>query len=130
MLKSFNYKNLMKTSKKAKKAKNHQNEYEHYRNELRLKNFNEKDSVAYAKLCELYGPKPSQQELLSLAQVVSASLNILLDREAMRRKKVLIKWYDENFHKIEQFLVENVLIVDENGVAVGHDPRSNPTPIQ
>lgn len=120
----------MKPSKKAKKSKNHQNEYEHYRNELRLRDFNEKDSSAYAKLCELFGPKPSQQELLSLAQVVSANLNILLDREAMRRKKVLIKWYDENFSKIESFLIENVLIVDKDGAAVGHDPRNNPTPIK
>ena len=120
----------MKTSKKVKKSKNHQNEYEHYRNELRLRDFNEKESSAYAKLCELYGPKPSQQELLSLAQVVSANLNILLDREAMRRKKVLIKWYDENFPKIEQFLLENVLIVDKNGIAVGHDPRNDHTPIK
>ncbi|KAK8892119.1 hypothetical protein M9Y10_029341 [Tritrichomonas musculus] len=118
----------MKQSKKSKKSKNHQNEYEHYRNELRLRDFNEKDSIAYAKLCELYGPKPSQQELLSLAQVVSANLDILLDREAMRRKKVLIKWYDENFPKIEQFLLENVLIVDENGAAIGHDPRKYSAP--
>ena len=106
-----------------RRSKNHQNEYEQYRNQLRLKNFNEKESVAYIKLCKLYGPKPSQQELLSLAHVISANLNIFLDREAIRRKKVLIKWFDENFAKIEPFLMENVLIVDEKGNAVGHDPR-------
>ena len=113
----------MKSSKSKKRTKNNQNEYERYVNDLRIKRFNEKEPVSYQTLCSLLGEKPSQQELLSLAQVLSAKLNIPLDREAVRRKKILIIWFDEHFAKIEPFMRENVLIVDKNGNAVGHDPR-------
>lgn len=111
-------------SKKSRPLSN-QNIYEKIRNEERLRGFNEKGSVAYQELCDLFGPKPSQQELLSLAQVVSEHLNILLDREATRRKKVLIKWYDEHYHLVSPFLKSKILITNQQGQPIGHDPRTD-----
>lgn len=110
--------------KSRKSRRNHQNEYEKARNMERMEGFDERESYAYNKLCERYGPKPSQHELLSLAQVISENLDILLDREAFRRKRVLIKWFDENFTKIEPFWENYIVVIDENGDPIGNDPRS------
>lgn len=113
----------MRSGKSRRSKKNHQNEYEKVRNMERMEGFDEKNSYAYAKLCEMYGPKPSQHELLSLAQVISENMNISLDREAFRRKRVLIKWFDENFTQIEPFWKKHIVVIDENGCTIGNDPR-------
>lgn len=111
------------SSKKSKAKKNNQNDFERLHNRQRMAGFDEKTSRAYTFLCKRFGPKMSQQELLSLAQVVTDTLDIPLDREASRRKKVLIKWFDENFASIEHFLENNVMVSDEQGRPIGGDPR-------
>ena len=115
----------MYCSRRSRPRKNHQNDFEKVTNKQRMAGFVEKSSHAYLDLCRRYGPKPSQQELLSLAQAISETLQILLDREAFRRKKVLIKWFDENYAVIEPFLDRNVLILDGAGKPIGDDPREN-----
>ena len=110
-------------SRRSRAKKNHQNDFEKIRNKQRLAGFDEKKSYAYMDLCNRYGPKPSQQELLSLAQVLSENLNILLDREALRRKRVLIKWFDENYHIIEPFLTNKILIRGPDGSPIGSVPK-------
>jgi hypothetical protein len=61
--------------------------------------------------------------LLSLAQVIAQHLHIRLDREAFRRKRVLLKWYDENWARVEPFIRQNIIVLDEHGIAVGDDAR-------
>ena len=102
---------------------NYQNEDERRRNKARMEGFDQKTSHAYAVLCKRFGPKLSQQELLALAQVVSENLKIQLDREASRRKSVLIKWFDENFAKMESFLANNVMVTGEKDEPIGGNPR-------
>ena len=92
------------SSKKAKAKKNNQNDFERLHNRQRMAGFDEKTSRAYTFLCKRFGPKMSQQEMLSLAQVVTDTLDIPLDREASRRKKVLIKWFDENYDVISKHI--------------------------
>ncbi|OHT04139.1 hypothetical protein TRFO_06457 [Tritrichomonas foetus] len=67
----------------------------------------------------LYGVHPTQQQLLSLALIASKHLGISLDREASRRKIVLLKWFDENIDVIEPFLKNNVVILNDKGNKVG-----------
>jgi hypothetical protein len=38
-----------------------------------------------------------QEELVSIAELVAQRLRIKLDRDARRRKTVMIKWFDENW---------------------------------
>jgi hypothetical protein len=42
----------------------------------------------------------NQTELLSIAQVLGWMLDIRVDREAKRRKEVLVKWFDEHWSAI------------------------------
>jgi hypothetical protein len=106
-----------------KLRRNRQNEFERIKNSQRLIGFDEKTSVAFSFLSERFGPKLSRHELLSLAQVLSEQLHILLDREAFRRKRVLVKWYDENWAQVEPFIRGNIIIISKTGHPVGDDPR-------
>jgi hypothetical protein len=93
-------------------TKTSQNQKEELINLDRLKNFNPDTCAAKMLLTELYGPI-NGQDLLSLAKVCSHYLNIYLDREASRRKVVLMKWFDENIMDIEPFLRRHIVIENE-----------------
>jgi hypothetical protein len=70
----------------------------------RLNGFNWKRSTVWHQLCNAYGPKLNQEELVSIADLVANHLNIKLDRDARRRKIVLLKWFDENWAAIQPLL--------------------------
>ena len=78
--------------------------FEKQRVKERLGNFNWKESLAWNYLSSTYGDGLNQKKLLSIAQNCSSSLNISLDRDAKRRKSVLIKWFDDNWNIFEPFL--------------------------
>jgi hypothetical protein len=75
----------------------------------RLNGFNSKDNIAWKAIAQKFGNSVKQAELLSMAQVVASQANIKLDRDAKRRKSVLIKWFEENWVAIEPFLQYLVL---------------------
>jgi hypothetical protein len=52
-------------------------------------------------------------------------LNIVLDRKAFRRKRVLYKWYDENWATAEPFVHQKIIVLDDEGHAVGDDSSLN-----
>ncbi len=52
------------------------------------------------KAIQFSGTKIKQNELLSIAQCVSEKTSVELDREAKRRKSVLLKWFDDNWDQI------------------------------
>lgn len=81
-----------------------QNEIERKRVDQRLKGFSVKNSFGWKIICDFYGPNLNQAELLSLAEVLAQQLNLKVDREAKRRKEVLIKWFDENIGVIQPIL--------------------------
>ena len=58
----------------------------------------------WQKICDIFGPNIKHPELVSIATVASGFLNIKLDRDAKRRKKVLIKWFEENWAEIEPII--------------------------
>ena len=70
---------------------------------------------AWAKLTERFGPRISQEELLSLALVVSNELGMDLSREYKRRKELLIKWFDERLDRVWGFVENRLVISDRQG---------------
>lgn len=69
----------------------------------RMANFDRKDSQAWKFLSLIYGPQIKQDKLISIAEYVASCLKIYIDRDARRRKSVLIKWFDENWNRIAPF---------------------------
>jgi hypothetical protein len=77
----------------------------------RLDGFNPKDNDVWRAITGKFGATLKQPELLSIARILSANANIKLDRDAKRRKSVLVKWFEENWSSISPFL-EYVVLED------------------
>ena len=70
----------------------------------RLSGFNPKDNIVWHEITQRFGASIKQPELLSIATVLAQNANVKLDRDAKRRKSVLIKWFEENWAAIHPFL--------------------------
>ena len=70
----------------------------------RLNNFNPKDTPVWREITQRFGSSIKQPELLSIATVLAQNAHIKLDRDAKRRKAVLIKWFEENWAAIYPYL--------------------------
>ncbi|OHT05398.1 hypothetical protein TRFO_06001 [Tritrichomonas foetus] len=70
----------------------------------RLNGFNPKDNPAWREITQRFGNNIKQPELLSIATVLANNASLKLDRDAKRRKSVLIKWFEENWSAIQPFL--------------------------
>jgi hypothetical protein len=77
---------------------------ERERIQRRVAGFHWKKSCAWHHLSTAYGPELSQQELVSIADLICPRLNIKLDRDARRRKIVMLKWFEENWSTIQPIL--------------------------
>jgi hypothetical protein len=78
----------------------------------RVCGFDWRASPAWGQLNCLFGPRLSQSELVSIAELVSEPLKLKLDRDARRRKAVMIKWFEENWSYIVPLL--HFVVLDEN----------------
>ena len=111
--------NKQKKGTKQKKEKGQfksaQDKYESDFVKEKLKDFEPKASRAWISLTSRYGPKINQNQLLSLAEVVSYQLNLGLFREYKRRKEMLIKWFDENYDAVWPFIENHITVIDING---------------
>ena len=70
----------------------------------RLNGFNPRENNAWKEISRRFGSSIKQPELLSIATILANNANIRLDRDAKRRKTVLIKWFQENWDTISPFL--------------------------
>ncbi|KAK8889745.1 hypothetical protein M9Y10_034499 [Tritrichomonas musculus] len=72
------------------------------RNKLtdRMSNFDFANSPAWMMIKKKGWDNLNHKELLSIASVIANKCNITLDREAKRRKPILVKWFDENLSAI------------------------------
>ena len=86
---------------------------ERRRIESRLNGFNPKDNRAWKAITEQFGVQIKQPELLSIATLVAENANIKLDRDAKRRKTVLIKWFDEHWDVIHKFI--GYVVLEDRG---------------
>jgi hypothetical protein len=73
---------------------------ERARIQRRVSGFDWANSLIWAHLQHAFGPRLNQNELVSIAELVSQRLRIKLDRDARRRKAVMIKWFHENWQFI------------------------------
>lgn len=72
-------------------------EEERERVKRRMGGFDWKTSIAWQELTAQFGNKLSHDELISIAELVSVHARLKLDRDAKRRKTVLIKWFQEHW---------------------------------
>lgn len=80
---------------------------------IRLNGFDTKENRAWKQLSARFGKTVKQNELTTIAQVIAQHAQIKLDRDARRRKSVLLKWFDENWNAIEPFL-DYVVLADSD----------------
>lgn len=78
--------------------------------EKRMENFDYHECAAMIYLSSKFTRLPSRIELVSLAKVCSKHTGIYLDREAYRRKTVLIKWFDENLKALMNFIDNHIQV--------------------
>lgn len=100
-----------KTERKSKAIERETDEKE--RVKKRIGGFNWKTSYVWKTLTSYFGGKVSHEELTSIAEILAVQSRVKLDRDARRRKAVLIKWYEENWGKISHFLQFIVLDASE-----------------
>lgn len=70
----------------------------------RLNGFDQKKSIACQKIEEKFGTGIVHGELKDIAVFISQVGQIIIDRDAKRDNRVLHKWFDENWEKIEPIL--------------------------
>jgi hypothetical protein len=72
--------------------------------QARLKGFDWEKSQSWAYFEGHYGPRISHGELLSIADLIATRTGIFPDRDARRRKSVLLKWFDDNWSRVVPWL--------------------------
>ena len=107
---------MMKMKTTKKKVGRHGNVLESETDEMervkrRIEGFNYKTSRAWKMLTYKYGSKLAHEELMSIAELLATRTNVILDRDAKRRKAVLVKWFEENWDIIQGYL--NYIVLEE-----------------
>ena len=93
-----------------------QTTHERLRIDDRIRNFEYEESEAWAELRKRGWDQLRQAELLSIALLLSMKLKVPIDREAKRRKNVLVKWFDENLAEL-RMKMDYVSLVFKNDEA-------------
>lgn len=75
----------------------------------RMGEFVWQDSYAWQMLSAYYGKKINLSELITIAEVLTTVSPLRIDRDARRRKAVMVKWFDENWMQIQPLLPMIVL---------------------
>lgn len=88
-------------------------QHERHRIDERIRNFEYERSEAWAELRRRGWDQLSQSELLSIAQILGKKLGIELDREAKRRKSILVKWFDENLTALRSRMGNITLVFED-----------------
>ena len=79
-----------------------------------LKNFDYKTSIVWKKIQQLFSTGVRHTELISVAQIlIQISGAPEVSRSCHRSFPVLIKWFDDNWDKIEPF-IHHISLLDEN----------------
>jgi hypothetical protein len=78
--------------------------HERHKIDQRIANFAYEKSIAWAEIRRRHWDQLTQAELLSVAQLLGWKAGIPLDREAKRRKRILVKWFDENLGALRPYI--------------------------
>ena len=79
----------------------------------RLKGFNYEISNTWQELRKRFSSGVTHSELKSVAQVLCCYTKLKLDRDAQRDNRVLIKWFDENWETLKDY-INKISLKDEN----------------
>ena len=72
--------------------------------EKRLQGFQYKNSNAWKTLIQLYGETVKRSTLCEIAKFISSAKQLKIDRDAKRRKDVLVKWFEDNWSDVYPFI--------------------------
>lgn len=75
----------------------------------RIEGFEWRESTVWRTLTAKFGSKLTHEELVSIAELVAMRAHLRLDRDARRRKVVILKWFEENWHFVQPLLPMIVL---------------------
>lgn len=114
----------MKEAEKEAKVQKNVIYDEKQRIAMRMEGFNQKDNSAWFELTKRFGQNIKRNELMNIAQVLANAADIKLDRDAKRRKSVLLKWFDEHWARIRPLLDYVVIEGNENNDYVLDDSES------
>ena len=87
-------------------------------NRLQLVGWKKENSLAYLYLKRRF-PKLTKPFLIKLARCLACQQNIEFDRNSLRNKTICIKWFDDHFSQLYNYLETNLCVVDENNEIVG-----------
>lgn len=91
----------------------------------RLNGFDYERSEAWRAIKAKLGAEVSHGELKSVAQLLCEETGLRLDRDASRDNRVLIKWFQDNWPRIEH-LMQQMHLCDENERRI-FDTTESPT---
>jgi hypothetical protein len=80
----------------------------------RLNGFESDSSEAWHRIKSTFGPDVTHGELKSLAQLICLETGLKLDRDAGRDNRVLIKWFQENWHQMSHIICR-IYLCDQKG---------------
>lgn len=83
---------------------------EKIRIQKRIQGFKWRDSRVWEFLTARFGHKLTQDELVSIADLICRQTQLRLDRDARRRKVVLLKWFEENWTIVQPLL--HIIVLD------------------
>lgn len=89
---NYNYGQINKNQNKNDREKERVNK--------RLSTFSPNCSIAYYWIIKQFGESIKHEQLRYVAQDIAERKRLTLDRDAKRRKTVLLKWFDENWEHI------------------------------
>ena len=81
---------------------------------MRMSGFQLKGNRIWEELSSRFGANIKRGELTNIAQVLANAAHIKLDRDAKRRKSVLLKWFEEHWDALYELLDYVVLDNNEN----------------
>ena len=92
------------------------------RNKLneRLNQFDWERSKGYEMIKKKGWDQLNHKELRSIAVILAKKCNITLDREAKRRKPILVKWFDDNWCDISKIIGRFALLDQNESPISGH----------
>ena len=87
-------------------------EKERERVKKRVDGFEWRDSEVWITLTAKFGPRLNHEELTSIAELIAGHADLKIDRDAKRRKVVLLKWFEEHW-SIVRSLLPVIVLEDE-----------------
>lgn len=86
----------------------------------RLNGFDASQSEVMKVLNFQFSTGVTHRELLSIARIICTMTQLKLDRLATRDRRVLIKWFDENWYSISM-IIPKIQLLDNNELPINLD---------